>query len=174
MRRILDTLYALSGGLSALFICLICVLVCTQVTFNIITKVGLFGLNLTIPSYADFAGYFLATSSFLALAYTLQKGGHIRVTLLTSAVGDRFRFVLEIFALAISAGATLFAVFYMARLTRDSLEFGDVSSGIIAIPLYIPQVAVLVGLAIFAIALLDLLIQTILAGRPVIENISTE
>lgn len=174
MRRILDALYALSGGLAAVFICLICLLVCTQVVFNIITKIGLFGLSLTIPSYADIAGYFLAASSFLALAYTLQKGGHIRVTLLTGMAGPRLRFALEVFALAISAATTLFMLRYMARLTFESWEFGDVSSGIVAVPLFIPQLAILSGLVIFAIALIDLLIQTIRAKRPVIENVSTE
>jgi TRAP-type C4-dicarboxylate transport system permease small subunit len=174
MRRILDTLYAISGGLAALFICLICVLVCTQVTFNIITKTGLFGLNLTIPSYADFAGYFLAASTFLALAYTLRKGGHIRVTLLTGMAGDKIRFALEVFALTICAATALFMVYYMAGLTLESWEFGDVSSGIVAVPLFIPQLAILLGLVIFMIALIDLLVQTIRARRPVIVNVSPE
>jgi TRAP-type C4-dicarboxylate transport system permease small subunit len=174
MRRILDTLYAISGGLAALFICLICVLVCTQVTFNIITKTGLFGLNLTIPSYADFAGYFLAASTFLALAYTLRKGGHIRVTLLTGMAGDKIRFALEVFALTICAATALFMVYHMAGLTLESWEFGDVSSGIVAVPLFIPQLAILLGLVIFMIALIDLLVQTIRARRPVIVNVSPE
>lgn len=174
MRRILDSLYTLSGGLAALFICLICVLVCTQVVFNIITKFGLFGLNLTIPSYADFAGYFLAASSFLALSYTLRQGGHIRVTLFSRVVSGKVRLALEIFTLTLCAATALWMVFYFARLNLESWRFGDVSSGIIAIPLFIPQLAILIGLVVFAIALIDLLVQTLRAGRPVIENVSAD
>ncbi|BCH21068.1 C4-dicarboxylate ABC transporter substrate-binding protein [Mesorhizobium sp. L-8-10] len=174
MRRTLDALYSISGGLAAMFICMICLLVCTQVVLNVIAKIGIFGLSPTIPSYADFAGYFLAASSFLALSYTLQKGGHIRVTLLTGVTGDRVRFGLEIFVLAICAATAIFAARYMAKLTMDSWEFGDVSSGIVAIPLFVPQAVMLLGLVIFAVALVDLLVQTIRARRPVIENASTE
>ena len=37
-------------------------------------------IGLTIPSYADFTGFFLAASSFFALAHTHREGGHIRVS----------------------------------------------------------------------------------------------
>lgn len=79
MRRVLDTLYRAAGGLAALFILAIVVLVFAQVGLNLADKitVGLTGkgLGVTIPSYADFTGFFLAAASFLALAYTLRAGG---------------------------------------------------------------------------------------------------
>ncbi|MEI8632394.1 TRAP transporter small permease subunit [Vibrio sp. PP-XX7] len=37
-----------------------------------------------IPSSDDFAGFLLAASSFLGLAYTFRAGGHIRVSLFTA------------------------------------------------------------------------------------------
>lgn len=100
MRRVLDTLYRAAGGLAALFILAIVVLVFAQVGLNLADKitVGLTGkgLGVTIPSYADFTGFFLAAASFLALAYTLRAGGHIRVSLVTQALGSaaatRWRF----------------------------------------------------------------------------------
>ncbi len=168
MRKSLDRLYSLSGGLAALFICLICVLVCAKVAANIITRIGLFGVNLTIPSYADFAGYFLASASFLALAYTLTRGGHIRVTLLTGIINEKAHFLLEVMVLALCSAAALFTTWYVGRLVMESWEFGDVSSGIIAVPIFIPQLPILAGLSIFSIALIDLLFQTIAARKPVI------
>ncbi|RLQ89172.1 TRAP transporter small permease [Notoacmeibacter ruber] len=174
MRQALDRLYNFSGALAAASLCLICILVCIQVFFNLLTRTGLFGINLTVPSYADFAGYLLAAASFLALAYTLTRGGHIRVTLLTGLMGRRTSLAFEILALAFCAACAAAASWYVALLAHESWEFGDVSSGIVVIPLFIPQLAVLGGLVIFTIALVDLLARTVRTGRTVIEDNSSE
>ncbi|MCY0147890.1 TRAP transporter small permease [Hoeflea sp. G2-23] len=174
MRKLLDGVYTGSGLLSAGLIAAICLLVTAQVLLNLITKYGPFDINLTIPSYADFAGYMLAASTFLALAYTLMRGGHIRVTMVLNLVPSGFRLAAEVFALALCAVVAGYSSFYMYRLVHESYEFGDMSSGIVAIPLYIPQSTVLAGLVILTIALIDLTIQTIRLGRPVIVQMNTE
>lgn len=174
VRKLLDGVYTGSGVLSAGLIAAICLLVTAQVILNLITKYGPFDINLTIPSYADFAGYMLAASSFLALAYTLMRGGHIRVTMVLNAAPATLRLAAELVALSLCAAVAGFTSFYMYRLVRESYEFGDMSSGIVAIPLYIPQSAVLAGLVILTIALVDLTVQTIRLGRPVIVQTSTE
>lgn len=174
MRKLLDGVYTGSGLLSAGLIAAICLLVTAQVVLNLVTKYGPFDVNLTIPSYADFAGYMLAASSFLALAYTLTRGGHIRVTMVLNAMPARLRLVSESLCLALGAAVAGFASYYMYLLTHESYEFGDMSSGIIAIPLNIPQSAVLAGLVILTIALVDLTLQTVRAGRPVLVQMNTE
>jgi len=174
VRKLLDGVYTGSGLLSAGLIAAICLLVTAQVVLNLVTKYGPFDVNLTIPSYADFAGYMLAASSFLALAYTLTRGGHIRVTMVLNAMPARLRLVSESLCLALGAAIAGFASYYMYLLTQESYEFGDMSSGIIAIPLYIPQSAVLAGLVILTIALVDLTLQTVRAGRPVLVQMNTE
>ncbi len=162
IRKTLDRLYSISGAVAAVFLVLICLLVSVQVVFNLITK--LFGTDfaLTIPSYAEFAGFFLASASFLALAYTLMRGGHIRVTLVLQFLPKTARFMFEIFGLALCAATSLYATWFMANLTYESFEFGDLSPGIIATPLWIPQTSLTIGLAILSIALLDLTISTLI------------
>ena len=85
LRRALDALYRLSGALAALFLVAICAIVLLQVGANCIDKIAEWTtgapIGLVVPSYAEFAGFFLAASSFLALAWTLRHGGHIRVSL---------------------------------------------------------------------------------------------
>jgi len=161
LRKALDRLYVGSGAIASLLIASICLLVCTQVIFNVITRFGGRSVNLTIPSYADFAGYFLAASSFLALAYTLTQGGHIRVNLVLTRLPPGVRISVESMSLAICTLISFYATFYVAKLCLESYEFGDLSPGIIAIPLWIPQTAVLTGLTIFSVALFDCLYQTI-------------
>ncbi len=167
MRRFLDGLYIVSGALSAIMILAICTVVSLQVVFNIITRMRLFEMNLTIPSYADISGFLLAAASFLALPYALTRGGHIRVTLLLTVAGDRVRYVADLFSLllcgAISAGAT----YYMASLTLESYTFDDRSPGILAIPIWVGQVPLTIGLGVLTIAFADLFVRTIREGSAI-------
>ena len=170
MRRLLDALYGLSGALSALFIALICLIVSAQVALNLLTRLFGTAVSYTIPSYADFAGFFLAAASFLGLAYTLVHGGHIRVTLLISRFAPAPRLISELFSLAVGGLLSGFASYYMIRLTIESWQYGDLSYGIVAIPIWIPQTAVSAGLVILTIAFADLFLGTLRARAPVLRG----
>ncbi len=170
MRKFLDMLYQASGIAAAGFIVVITLVVSAQVVLNLVTKVFGAEYAYTIPSYADFAGFSLAAASFLALAYTLNKGGHIRVTLLIQTFGRIPRLAAEVFSLAIGAIMAGFMTYYMIRLNYESWDYGDLSFGIIAIPIWIPQLAVSGGLLILTIAFVDLLVATLRAGRPVLKH----
>jgi TRAP-type C4-dicarboxylate transport system permease small subunit len=169
MRRFLDTLYTLSGALAALSILLITIVVILQVAFSIITRLRLSEAALTIPSYADISGYLLASSSFLALAYALTRGGHIRVTLVLNAAGPRIRHAADLFSLAVCGAISAAAVWYMANLNYQSFRFGDKSPGILAIPIWIAQIPLTLGLAVLTIAFIDLFMRTLTSGEPLPE-----
>ncbi|HHS82691.1 MAG TPA: TRAP transporter small permease [Devosia sp.] len=170
MRKGLDRLYTVSGIVAAGLIVLICVVVSAQVLLNFIGRIFGAAYSYTIPSYADFAGFFLAAASFLALAYTLTRGGHIRVTLLLQMLGPRARLLADLVSLALGAALSGYATWYMFRLDFESWSFGDLSFGIIAIPIWIPQLAVSIGLLVLTIAFVDLFIQSLRAGRPVLSG----
>ena len=169
MRRALDLVYRLSGGLAALFILAIVALVFAQVCLNLADKVSaaLFGggIGLTIPSYADFTGFFLAASTFLALAYALRAGGHIRVTLLVGRLPEGARRITEIAVVLIALAMSAYATWYLVLLVAESLEYGDRSPGMVSVPLWVPQLPVAIGLAILTLALADELIG-MLRGTP--------
>ncbi|MGF1620664.1 MAG: TRAP transporter small permease [Rhodomicrobiaceae bacterium] len=169
MRRILDGLYIISGALSAFFILAICSVVALQVIFNIITRLRITDATLTISSYATISGFLLAAASFMALAYTLTRGGHIRVTLLFSIAGDRFRYAADLFCLAMCGVISGTATWFMWSLVLESYEFGDKSSGILAIPIWIGQAPLFTGLAILTIAFTDLFVQTLRQGKSLPE-----
>ena len=168
MRHLLDRLYLLSGALAALFIFLICAVVMAQVVLNLIDKIARMAtgsaIGLTIPSYADFTGFFLAAASFLALAYTLREGGHIRVTLFLSSLRSPLRRVFEFWCVGAAAAMTLYFTWYMALLVHESFVYNDLSPGMIAVPIWIPQSSMLIGLAVLSIALMDELVG-LFAGR---------
>lgn len=174
MRRFLDGLYTAAGAISALAICLICLIVSAQVALNILARIGGPDLSFTIPSYADFAGYLLATASFMALAYTLRAGGHIRVNLVVQVMPEKVRWILEMVTLALGAVMAGYATWFTVLLVEESLRYGDSSTGIIAIPLWIPQLPMVTGLALLTLALVDTLVQAARTGQPILTETGTE
>lgn len=168
MRKALDHLYRGSGVVAAVFLAAICVVVLLQVGANVIDVVASWFLGhsfgLMVPSYAEFAGFFLAAASFLALAYTLRCGAHIRVSMVIQTMTKRQRRFIEIWCAGMGAVLSAYFAIYTVGLVIESWQFGDVSPGMVALPLWIPQVPMAVGLIVLTIALIDECIEA-LAGR---------
>ncbi|MCP4934271.1 MAG: TRAP transporter small permease [bacterium] len=170
MRPFLNNLYKWSGLLAATFIASICLLVFAQVILNLIDRIAKMttgsAIGLAIPSYADFTGFFLAASSFLALAYTLREGGHIRVSLFIQNAGPKTRHVIELWCLALALAVSAYFTWYAAHLVYESLKFNDLSAGMIAVPVWIPQSAMLIGLMILTTALIDEFVDVLKGNDP--------
>ena len=58
-------------------------------------------------------------------------------------------------ALVIGCGFIGFFAWHAARLTYDSWRFHDMAQGVLAVPLWIPQIGYAGGLAILLIAFVD-------------------
>ncbi len=159
MRRWLDLLYLTSCWLAAACIGLICLLVICQVMLNLADRLSTFftgtAIGMTIPSYADFTGFLLAAASFLALAHTLREGAHIRVVLLVSRLPEKMHRLVEIWCIGFGLAVTLYFSWYTALLTYESYTYNDLSPGMIAVPIWIPQIAMLCGLVVLSVALFD-------------------
>ena len=150
LRRWLDRLYLLGGVLAAL--CLITIL--TLVTLQMLAR----WTGEVFPGAPDYAGYFMAAASFLAFAYALNYGAHIRVSLLLGALG-RYRFIGEIWCFAIGTALSVYFARYAIKTAYWSYRLNDVSQGQDATPIWIPQIAMVVGTVILAIAMADHLIR---------------
>lgn len=162
MRKWLDILYRTSCWFGAACIGLICLLVICQVMLNLADRLSTLltgsAIGLTIPSYADFTGFLLAAASFLSLAYTLREGAHIRVVLLISRLPEKIHRLVEIWCISFALAVTLYFMWFTAKLTYESYTYNDLSSGMIAVPIWIPQTAMLFGLLVLSVALLDELV----------------
>lgn len=159
MRKALNTLYLASGWLAAACIAAICAIVVIQVGLNLIDRISTLvrgtAVGLTIPSYADFTGFFLAAASFMALAHTFRQGGHIRVIILISRLPSRLARFIEFWCVGAAAAVSCYFTWYTGLLVKESYTYHDLSPGMIAVPLWIPQAAMLLGLVILSIALID-------------------
>ena len=158
MRRFLDGLYTASAWLAGLG--MIGVLV--MVTLMILGRL----LGFPVGGYDSYAGYSMAGAGFLALASTLKTGEHIRVTLVLGMLHGKARRGLELIALFIAVALSGFLAMYSARLVWQSWEYQDISTGIDATPMWIPQILMAVGTLIFFIAFLDEFCLELMGKRP--------
>lgn len=160
--KFFDRLFTWSGYLAGIFLVAIAVLVTAQIIARF--------LNQQIPSADEFAGYCLAASSFLGLAYSFRSGSHIRVTLLTSKLSHKAQRILLLLVLAFTASMIGIWAFNSALLVYESWEFKEMSTGIIKYPIWIPQVSMGIGVTLFCLAVLEDLINVIRDQEPNFEK----
>ncbi|HAF55552.1 MAG TPA: TRAP transporter permease DctQ [Thauera sp.] len=158
MRAFLDSLYRLSGALAAVGMVATLVLV----TSGVVTR----PLGIYLPGTDDYAGYAMAACGFFALAYTFKHGEHIRVSLLLERAGPRLRAGLELFSLVSGTAVAATLAFYSVRLVLQSHEFEEISQGVDATPLWIPQLTMAIGSVVLLIALVDDLVATLRGRAP--------
>ncbi len=158
MRAFLDSLYRLSGALAAVGM----VATLVMVSAGIVSR----PLGIYLPGTDDYAGYAMAACGFLALAYTFKHGEHIRVSLVIERVGPRLRRALEWFSLASATAVVAMLAWYSVRLAWQSHEFEEISQGVDATALWIPQLSMAFGAVVLLIAVLDDLVLASLGRTP--------
>ena len=157
LRKFLDALYDTAAALGGLFMVALLVMVMLSILGR--------QLHFNLSGVDAYAGYMMAASGFLALAHTLKKGEHIRVTLVLASLHGGARRALEVWALfAAALLAALFAV-YSSKLAWQSYTFHDISTGSDATPLWIPQLTMALGTIVLAVAFVDELVLEALGRR---------
>jgi TRAP-type C4-dicarboxylate transport system permease small subunit len=162
MRRFLNWLYDGAAAVAALFMVGLLVMVLLSITSRL--------LHFHVPGTDAYAGYLMAGAGFLALAHTLKRGEHIRVTLLLSALKGGAKRGMEIFALAAATGLAALSAFYSCRLAWQSHVLNDISTGNDATRLWIPQLSMAVGTVILLIAFIDELVLELRGQRSTIDT----
>ena len=157
IRPVLDFLYLAAGVMAAL--CLIAIL--TLIVIQMLAR----WTGEVFPGAPDYAGYAMAAASFLAFANALNRGAHIRVSILLNAVGPGTRRILETWCFAIGTTVMWYFVFYAQKFVYWSWKFNDISQGQDETALWIPQSAMLLGAVILAIALTDNLVHLLATGN---------
>lgn len=157
VRSFLDGLYFVSGVLAALCLVAILVLIVIQMVARWTGEV--------FPGAPNYAGYAMAAASFLAFAHALNRGAHIRVSLVLNLAGPRGERILNTWCFALGAVLAWTFVYYAVRMVYWSWRLNDVSQGPDATPLFIPQAVMLFGAFVFALALTDNALALMTDGR---------
>ena len=153
MRHILDRIYGAAAWVAALFMIGTLVMILLSVTGRL--------LDFHVRGTDAYAGYCMAAAAFLALAHTLKRGEHIRVTLILDHAGTRGRQALEIWSHVAGLFCVVLLAWFSVRLAWQSFQFNDISQGTDATPLWIPQSGMALGTIVFAIAIIDELVAVL-------------
>lgn len=141
--RMLSGLYRISGYAAAVCMVAIALLVLASIISRL--------MSVYLPGVTEYSGYAMAAASFLALAYTFEEKGHIRVELVLSRLSPGMRRIAEFWCLGVASLVSLFLAFYLCRLVWFSWKFEEYSEGADAILLWKPQLLVMVGAIILAV-----------------------
>jgi TRAP-type C4-dicarboxylate transport system permease small subunit len=160
--KFLDRLFTLSGYLAGIFLVSIAVLVVAQIVARFFNK--------QIPSADEFAGYCLAASSFLGLAYSFRSGSHIRVTLLTDRLSSKGQRIMLLLGLAFSVVMIAIWAVNSISLVYESWAYKEISTGILKYPIWIPQLSMGIGVTLFCLAILEDLVNVIRGKEPNFEK----
>lgn len=147
MRRFLDFLYDAAAWLAALAMIGVLAMVLTSILGRL--------LHFHLPGTDAYAGYSMAAAGFLALAHTLKKREHIRVTLIIGRLAGRTRRGFELWSLSVATLLAGLFAWYSCRLVWQSRLFNDVSTANDATPLWIPQIGMALGTVLLFVALVD-------------------
>jgi TRAP-type C4-dicarboxylate transport system permease small subunit len=162
VRRLLDGLYLGAGWAAGLFLIAILVL---MMGLSLGREIGL-----NIPAGDDFASWCMAAMAFLGLAHTFKSGDMIRVGLVVDRLQGRTRWVSEVVCLVLGSGFVGFFAWYAVQMTWQSWAFNDMAQGVVAVPMWIPQLGYSGGLVILFIAFLDELVHVVSGGTPRYEK----
>ena len=156
MRRGLDALYNAAAILAAFFL--------IGTLAMVVTGIGGRLFNFYLRGTDAYAGYCMAAASFFALAHTLRRGEHIRVTLVLDRLGARARFALELWCHAVAVFLSGVVAFFSVRLAWQSYTFHDISQGSDATPLWLPQLSMAAGTVVLLVAFIDELVGLVRRG----------
>ncbi|MGV8935682.1 MAG: TRAP transporter small permease [Allorhizobium sp.] len=162
VRRVLDGIYNAAGLAAAL--CMVAILLV------IVAQMVARWSSMTFPGAAEYAGYLMASASFLAFAHALNQGTHIRVNLLLTVLG-RHKFWGELWCMIIATTASTYVAWYAVKLVYWSKKLGDISQGQDETMLWIVQLPMAAGAILLAICFADNLLTLIFTGK---DNIASD
>jgi TRAP-type C4-dicarboxylate transport system permease small subunit len=158
LARVLNFIYTGASLLAGLLMLSTAVLTLIQIVGR--------AMGLLISTGISFAGYCMVASIFLALPWTLRSGGHIRVDLFTQNLSSKARRRNEVWCLSVGALAVGFLSYSTIGMAWRSYTFGRLSTGLMPIPLWIPQLFMALGAVLMTVAFLEQLYLVSRGYRP--------
>jgi TRAP-type C4-dicarboxylate transport system permease small subunit len=166
LRSALDRLYALSGAIAAVCLAAVCVVMLVQ---SLGREVGVF-----VRGADDVTAWLTAAAAFLALGHTFRHGELVRVGLLLEGLRPRSRRAAELGALSVTTVIVGYMLWAVSKFVYESWKFNEVAQGLIKIPIWIPQLAFVLGVLIFFIAVVDDLVAVLRGLKPAYQAAEDE
>jgi TRAP-type C4-dicarboxylate transport system permease small subunit len=122
--------------------------------------------GLLIRGADDIVAWLCAAAAFLALGHTFRHGELVRVGLWLHRLQPRARRRAELAALGVTAAFVAYMLWAAARFVYESWAFKELAQGLLAIPIWIPQLSFVAGVAVFFVAVVDELVAVAQGRKP--------
>ncbi|MEO3388608.1 TRAP transporter small permease [Mesorhizobium sp. CAU 1741] len=166
MKQFQDGVFLISR-LAAGLACLVLVGMVALILYEIILR---YFFSTSTYVLDEFVGYGVATCTFLAVGYSLEHGALIRVNVIISRTSGATRRIIEAFCAAVTmATIGLFIWYFWIRVARHWTR-GTTSSSIAEVPMWIPEGAVLLGLAVLWLQLFAYFLRQVADTPPPVEQ----
>ena len=100
----------------------------------------------------EIVGYLMVALVFLALGETMLAGRHIKIDLVVGRLPRRLREFVELLTLTLSVGVAGFFAWHGVNTMLRSLDYGRRDAfGALNLPLWIPQIALPIGLSVLTL-----------------------
>lgn len=111
----------------------------------------------------EISGYLMAALVFFGFAHTVRSGGFIRVDALLKRASGWRRRALEVLLHLIALAFVCLLIFCLWRFVAETYRFEVTSIGLLRIPLYVPQVVLVLGALALALQTLASLLDRLMA-----------
>ncbi|MFC2065481.1 TRAP transporter small permease subunit [Chloroflexota bacterium] len=141
----------------------ICILLLTMVvTYSVFMR---YVVGKPVYGPNEISEYLFLFSVFLGLAYTQKERAHVRIDMILTRLPERTQTILELITTFLALIFTGVLAWQSWLLAWQAFTSGWKSMTALAIPIFIPQVAIPIGSAALGIALIATLVQVIKSLR---------
>lgn len=120
------------------------------ITSDVVTR-NLFGFSMEISN--EFGGYLLVAATFLAMPVAQARGAFHHIEFLQDSLSARGRAAVQLVLQAVSLAVVLIIEWQLARFVDIAIHSGDVAPTVTATPLWIPELAMPIGMGLLCVML---------------------
>ncbi len=108
----------------------------------------------------EYSAYGLAAIIFLGAGYCLREKGHIRITIILGFLPAKIARIITFVATAVTTMFMGYLWWYLYKMMRSAFRYGSTSGTLTETPIWIPQLIMLIGAAVFLFQLFATTVKT--------------
>jgi len=108
----------------------------------------------------EYSAYGLAAIIFLGAGYCLREKGHIRITIILGFLPSKIARIITFVATAVTTMFMGYLWWYLYKMMRSAFRYGSTSGTLTETPIWIPQLIMLIGAAVFLFQLFATTVKT--------------
>ncbi|MCP4402986.1 MAG: TRAP transporter small permease, partial [bacterium] len=109
----------------------------------------------------EISSWLLVAFAFFGMGYTLQSGGHVRISLLTSRLPQLVQTWLELILSLIAAAMFAYFTIFIFEGMVSAYQMGETGTSVLEPPVYLLWAAAAVGMSIFTLQFVGIFLENL-------------